>query len=403
MVLRIPRPTERKRLAKLAGQMSKGDGSAVDLVVVGGGAIGLACAWRAAQAGLRVRVLERDEPGAGASGVAAGMLAPVGELSFGEERLLELALASHARWPRFAAELEEAAGATGYMQEGALHVALDRDEAAELRRRFELMRSLELEAEWLRASECRELEPGLVPQLAGGVLAPHEAAVVPRLLVETLVTACERAGVELVGGAEVVGAELSGGRLEGVRTADGRLHVAGTTLVAAGAWTGSLEWLGPQLRPPVRPVKGQILTLRGDPQEQVCSRIVASERVYVVPRRDGTVVVGATVEEMGFDARVTAGGVFELLREAYRALPDVAELELVETVVGFRPGTPDNLPVIGPGELDGLLWASGHFRNGVLLTPLTADAVVALLRGEEPPAEIALARPQRFQEAEVAS
>src|SRR5690606_28077881 len=120
--------------------------------------------------------------------------------------------------------------------------------------------------------------------------------------------------------------------------------------------------------------KGQILTLRGDPQEQVCSRIVASERVYVVPRRDGTVVVGATVEEMGFDARVTAGGVFELLREAYRALPDVAELELVETVVGFRPGTPDNLPVIGPGELDGLLWASGHFRNGVLLTPLTADA-----------------------------
>jgi glycine oxidase len=208
--------------------------------------------------------------------------------------------------------------------------------------------------------------------------------------------------VEVERGAEVVAADVRGERLEGVRTADGRVHTAGETLIATGAWTGSLEWLPSELLPPVRPVKGQILTLRSDPEAALCSRIVASERVYVVPRSDGTVVVGATVEELGFDARVTAGGVLELLREAYRALPDVAELELVETVAGFRPATPDNLPVIGRGGLAGLLWASGHYRNGVLLTPLTSAAVVALLGGEEPPAEVAYARPQRFGATEVA-
>jgi glycine oxidase len=371
----------------------------VEVLVVGAGAIGLACAWRAAQRGMRVRVLERRQPGAGASGVAAGMLAPVGEATWGEERLLEAALASHEAWPGFAAELAEASGRDpGFIAGGALHVALDRDEAAELRRRHELMASLGLAAELLAPSRCRELEPGLHPALNGGVHAPHEAGVDPAALVAALRAACEHAGVDVVSGAEVVGAELEGERLVGVATADGDLHLAMATVLAAGAWSAA-DWVPADARPPVRPVKGQILTLRGE--RAIAGRIVASERVYLVPRADGRLVVGATVEEQGFDTRVTAGGVHELLREAYRALPEVAELELERAVAGLRPGTPDNAPVVGPSALDGLILATGHFRNGILLAPLTAAGVAALLAGEEPPAQLGVADPARFAAGSV--
>jgi len=228
------------------------------------------------------------------------------------------------------------------------------------------------------------------------VHAPHETAVVPRRVVEALAQAASDSGVEIVGDAEVVGSLIEGDRLVGVETADGAEHRAEHTVLAAGAWSGSAEWLPAEARPPVRPVKGQILTLRGPKGRAVCERIVASERVYLVPRADGSLVVGATVEEMGFDLRITAGGVHELLREAYRALPDVAELELADSVAGLRPGTPDNAPIIGPGAVDGLVLATGHFRNGILLAPITAEAVAAMLAGDEPPAEVAIADPARF-------
>jgi glycine oxidase len=358
-----------------------------DALIVGAGVIGLACAWRAATRGLDVLVLERARPGAGASDVAAGMLAPVAEATWGEEMLLDLALESHRLWPRFAAELAEGADREiGFLGLGALHVALDRDEAAELRRRFALMGSLDLAAEWLLPRSCRELEPGL-GAVAGGVLAPHEAAVDPRALVAALATAFESAGGRIEA-AEVDGSILESGRLAGVRTADGRRHRAAATVLAAGAWS-SADWLPAAARPPIRPVKGQILTLRGPADEPVCERIVVTERVYLVPRGDGRLVVGATVEERGFDLRVTAGGVHELLREAYRALPDVAELELVETAAGLRPATPDNLPLIGPGTIDGLVLATGHYRNGILLAPITAERVLALLAGVSSPAPAA--------------
>jgi len=375
-------------------------GREVDVLVVGAGAIGLACAWRAAQRGMSVRVLERDEPGAGASGVAAGMLAPVGEATWGEDRLLDAAVASHAAWPAFAAELTEASGRDpGFIGGGALHVALDRDEAAELRRRHALMISLGLEAEWLAPRECRELEPGLQPRLAGGVHAPHEAGVDPAALVAALRAACELEEVEIVTGAEATRALMDGDRLTGVATADGASHRADATVLASGAWSGAADWLPEGARPPVRPVKGQILTLRDSAGRPPAGRIVVTERVYLVPRADGRLVVGATVEELGFDTRVTAGGVHELLREAYRALPDVAELELERAVAGLRPGTPDNAPVVGAGAVAGLVLATGHFRNGILLTPLTAEGVVAHLRGEEMPAELVVADPSRFAAA----
>ncbi len=376
--------------------------SRLDALVVGGGVIGLACAWRAAQRGLQVRVVERDEPGSGASGVAAGMLAPVGEATWGEEDLLEAALASHAMWPDFASELAGAGDAeSSLVRNGALHVALDADEAAELRRRFDLMRSLGLEAEWLTGRECRDLEPGLGPSAYAGAHAPHEAGVDPVAIIGALRRACEREGAEVRSGAVVTGAVWDGDAIRGVTTADGEEHRSEAVVLAAGAWSGSADWVPESALPPVRPVKGQILTLRGAPEAVIAERIVVTERVYLVPRADGRLVAGATVEEMGFDTRITAGGVHELLREAYRALPDVAELELERAAAGLRPGTPDNAPIVGPSPIEGLVFATGHFRNGILLAPLTARGVAGLLAGEEMPAELGVADPARF--AKVAS
>jgi glycine oxidase len=369
--------------------------------------IGLSCAWRAARRGARVAVLERAVPPAGATRVAAGMLAPVGELSFGEPELLEMTLASSRLYPDFVAELEAGSGeATGYAHQGALHIALDRDEAAQLRRVHELQRSLELEAEWLSPRECRRLEPGLAPSINGGVFAPGEASVDPRALATALVAALAAEGAEVRTGCEVVGGVFEGERLAGVRVRDrigseelrGRAEQelrADAVVLAAGAWSGAAEWLPEHARPPVRPVKGEVLELRVRDGVPPCERIVRSERVYLVPRPDGRLIVGATVEERGFDATVTAGGVHELLREAYRLLPDVAEMELVDSIAGLRPGTPDNLPLVGPGAIDGLLLATGHYRNGILLAPLTAEGVAALLAGEPVPASLAPADPGR--------
>jgi glycine oxidase len=355
-----------------------------DAVIVGGGIIGLCCAWRAAQRGAKVAIVERSSrPPAGATRVAAGMLAPVGELAFGEPELLKLTLAASELYPGFVAELERASGiATGYRRDGAVHVALDRDEAAELRRVHELQRSLGLGAEWLPPRRCRELEPGLTPSFNGGVHAPDEASVDPRALTEALLAALDANGdADLLTGTGVEAALHEGERIAGIRTDRGEELRAATVVLAAGAWSGRAEWLPEGARPPVRPVKGQILELRSREGPAPCQRIVASERVYLVPRPDGRLIVGATVEEQGFDTAVTAGGVHELLREAYRLLPDVAEMELVEASAGLRPGTPDNLPAVGPSGVDGLLWATGHYRNGILLAPLSAKMLVEELEG----------------------
>jgi glycine oxidase len=369
-----------------------------DALVVGAGAIGLACAWRATQRGLRVAVIDREAPGSGTTRVAAGMLAPIGEASWGERALLELNLASAQLYPAFAAELEEISGRrVDYRRCGALHVALDRDEAEELRRRHGLQRSLGLDADWLRPRLCRELEPGLATAITGGVHARDEAEVDPVALVDALAAALAREGVDVIVGAEAVEAILESDRLAGVRTSDGRELRAEWTILASGWWSGHAAWLPEPALPPVRPVKGQILSLRGPTGVPLCERIVATQWVYVVPRADGRVVVGATVEERGADLTVTAGGVHELLREAYRVLPDVAELELTSVVAGLRPGTPDNAPLIGPGALDGLVLATGHYRNGILLAPITADAVAALVSGERPPAVAAPFGTERFE------
>jgi glycine oxidase len=368
-----------------------------DVVVVGAGLIGLACAWRASRRGLSVLVVDRaDGPGAAASRVAAGMLAPVTEADFGELGPLRVNLAGRERWPAFAAELEELTGlSTGYREVGALVVAVDADDARELRRLHDFQHSLGLDAEWLTPSRCRELEPGLSPRIAGGILAPQDAQAEPRAVVHALAAAVE----EIVLGVEVEAIDHDGSRVRGVRTGEGAIE-CDQVVLAAGPWSAALAPDG--AGPPVRPVKGQILELRArGASPEPFARVLRTPRCYLVGRGDGRVVLGATVEEQGFDTAVTADGVFRLLEAAWEVLPEVGELELVGAHAGLRPGTPDNAPVIGHGDLDGLVWATGHWRNGVLLAPLTGEAVAELLAGGELPDELAPLSPERFAAQEA--
>jgi glycine oxidase len=329
-----------------------------------------------------VLVLDRAaEAGAETSGVAAGMLAPVTEMDFGEEGPLALNLRARERWPAFAAELEEVTGLpTGYRDSGALVVAADRDDAEALRRLHELQRSLGLEAEWLTPSRARELEPGLAPGIAGAIAAPQDGSVDPRAAVRALAAA---AG-ELMLGVEAEAIEHDGSAVTGVRTGDGTI-ACGQVVVAAGAWSPALAPLGDG--PPVRPVKGQILELRArGAAPEPFGRVLRTPRCYLVSRGDGRILLGATMEEQGYDTAVTADGVFRLLEAAWEVFPEVGELELVAARAGLRPGTPDNAPVVGRDpELAGLIWATGHWRNGVLLAPLTGDAVADLLADETLP------------------
>jgi glycine oxidase len=365
-----------------------------DVVVVGGGVIGLGIAWRAAQAGMAVTVVD-PSPGRGASWAAAGMLAPVTEVHYGEQALLRLNLAAADRWPAFAAELEEAAGAPiGYRRCGTLTVARDADDNAALEDLYRFQLRCGLQVERLRSRDCRRLEPGLAPSVRGGVLAPGDHQVDNRAMADALQAAGERAGVRLLLG-RVAELLVDGERVTGVTLAGGASLPAGTVVLAAGCWSRDLGGLAAELLPPVRPVKGQLLHLRGPAADPLCRRNVRGLEVYVVPRADGRVVVGATVEEQGFDARVTAGAVHDLLRAALELLPDVAELELAETVAGLRPGSPDNAPLLGPAGVDGLVVATGHYRNGILLAPVTADAVAELLVSGRVPAAIAAFRPDR--------
>ena len=321
-------------------------------------------------------MLERGELGIGASHVAAGMLAPVTEADAGELALLALGLRSARAWPRFAAELEQAAGADpGLRRSGALVVARDRDEAEALERELALRQELGLEVQRLLPSAARRLEPALAPTLRLALDVPGDHSADPRALVLALAQAARRAGVTLRTGAPVQRiVTAGGGRVTGVGLAGGEVVPAAHVVVAAGAWSGAIEGLP---RIPLRPVKGQILRLRDPAGGGLLERIVRFEGGYLVPRGDGRYVLGATMEERGFDTTVTAGGLYELLRDAGELVPGVHEMIVEEMSAGLRPATPDNAPVLGPAEeLAGLHWATGHHRNGILLAPVTADIVV---------------------------
>jgi glycine oxidase len=373
---------------------------ATDLAVIGGGPIGLSAAWRAAQSGMRVTVLDAGEPLA-AWRAAAGMLAPVTEAEYGDE-LLAFGLRSSEQWPAFAAELAEASGRDpAYRDSGTLAVARDRDEAEELEREHAFQRSQGLAAERLRPTQARRAEPALAPNVRLALDVPGDRAVDPRALVAALAEAARRAGAELREGVRVERVVREGDRVTGVALAGGEVLRAGQVLVAAGAWSAHLDGLPDAARVPVRPVKGQVLRLRDPAGPGLLTRSLRTRHAYLVPRTDGRYVLGATMEERGWDLTPTAGGLFELLRDMSEVLPGVLELELEEVRVGPRPCTPDNLPAIGRGVLDGLVWATGHHRNGVLLTPVTADLLLGALEGRPLPGWAQPAAADRFTSAGV--
>ena len=352
-----------------------------DVLVAGGGVVGLSVAWRAAQRGLAVTVVD-DAPGTGASYAAAGMLAPVAEAAYGEQPLVELSRASLALYPAFVAELAQASGRRVDLRTaGTLLVGFDEDDVRELDRTHAFHLELGLDAARQTPRACRAQEPALTPRLRGGVRIAGDHSVEPRALHAALLAAATAAGVRLVR-RRVVELVLEQDCAAGVRLDDGEVLRGAATVLALGAWSGRLPGV-PDGSVPVRPVKGQILRLRGTPLLQGTVRaLVRGRSVYLVPYDEDRVVVGATVEEQGFDARVTAGAVLELLRDASEVVPGLTELELVETLARWRPGTPDNGPLLGPSSVPGLVLATGHYRNGVLLAPVTAQAVTDVLAGE---------------------
>ena len=355
------------------------------VAVIGAGVSGLGIAWRLAAAGCPVTVFERGEAGRGASWAAAGMLAAGLEAEPGEERLLALNLEGQRLWPAFRDQLEAASGlGVGYREEGTLAVALTRDDVERLRFAFEFQRACGIQLDWLSGVEARRLEPHLRPGLAGAVLSPNDHQVDSRRLVVALRQAFLAAGGALREHAEVRAIDVEGGGARGVVVGDERCG-ADVVVLAGGAWSAGLEGLPTAVRPPVRPVKGQMLAVRMDPAKPLLRHVLWGPKGYLVPKADGRLIVGGTVEERGFDPELTAGGVLALLEAAWRALPSIEELPIDELWTGFRPTSRDDAPILGPTPVEGLFVATGHHRNGILLTPLTALTVSeAILSGRVP-------------------
>ena len=330
-------------------------------------------------------VYDRGEAGHGASWAAAGMLAGAVESEPGEEKLLPLALESQRLWPDFAREVEAAAGlSVEYRDEGTLVVALNRDDAAQLRHSYEFQKGQGLDLHWLSAAEARQREPHLKPGIAAAVWSPRDHQVENRRLGRALAVAARHAGVDLIEHCAVREIAIAGGHAKGVVTERGRAE-ADVVVLAAGAWSRDVGGIPPAHVPPVRPIKGQMLALQMDPAAPLIRHVLWLPRAYLAPRLDGRLIIGATVEERGFDTRLTAGGLLALLDGAWRALPSIEELPIAETWVGFRPGSRDDAPMLGPSGIDGLVVATGHHRNGILLTPVSAAVVSAyILTGQLP-------------------
>ncbi|MEO9138484.1 MAG: glycine oxidase ThiO [Jatrophihabitans sp.] len=373
-----------------------------DIVVIGAGAIGSAVAWRCAQRGLSVVLVDPD-PTRGAWHTAAGMLAPITELDYTETSLLHLNLDSLARWPGFAAELADEAGTSiGVRECGTVVAAWDAADLAALRDLHGFARGLGIDFALVSGRELRTLEPTLAAGLPGGLHAPEDHQVDPRLLHHALHRALAHRGVRVLKGVASLVVERD--RVEGVVLDDGTVWSAPNVVLAAGCWSRTIGGLPTDHAPQVRPVKGQTLRLRlpGGPRiNHVVRGLIKGNRIYLVPRGDGRIVLGASVEEAGFDVTARAGAVYELLRDAQSLLPDLSEAALEEISTGLRPGSPDNAPLVGAAGLDGLIVATGHYRNGILLTPVTADGVADLVTAGSVPDVLTPFAPTRFAPAHL--
>lgn len=364
--------------------------TAGQLLVVGGGVIGLSTAWQAAAAGYAATVVDPN-PARGASWVAAGMLAPLAEAWPGDEAVLALGLAALPGWPAFADELQRASGVDPQLATaGTVLVGIDSADAAVLDTLAGYLTEQGHPVESCARTALRRLEPTLGPNVRRGLHLPGDIAVDNRALLTALQQACERTGVRFDRRA------ARSVRCGAVDLTDGSSLPSELVLIAAGAHSGDLH---PALSGAVRPVKGELLRLRArgsslPPPTRTVRALVEGRPIYLVPRASGELVLGATQYEAGFDPDVTAGGVRDLLRDADQVLPGLAEFAVVECVAGFRAGSPDNLPLIGWLE-PGVLVAAGHHRNGLLTAPLTGAAVLALARGEDPPDPVRAADPAR--------
>lgn len=364
--------------------------------------VGLGIAWRLASRA-SVTVFDRNTSGSGASHAAAGMLAACCEAEPGEEALVALGRESQARWSAFADELLRVSGVDVELRrEGTLVLALTADDQAEISHRLEFQKKLDLPLEWLSAAATRAREPHLAGKLAGALFSPDDHQVDNRKLAQALRVAAEAAGVTVREHCPVKEISVHGGRATGITLEDGTSSAADIVVLAAGAWSRGIGGLPSDRRPPVRPVKGQMLALQMDAAAPLLDHVLWAPGAYLVPRRDGRLIVGGTVEERGFDTTITAGGMLTLLEAAWRAVPAVEELPIAEIWVGHRPGSRDDAPILGRGPLEGLFYATGHHRNGILLAPITADAMARLILDDV--AEVAI-RPfglERFWPARAA-
>lgn len=350
-----------------------------DVIVVGAGLAGLGAAWKLQKAGLKVLVLEKKTAASGASGAAAGMLAPSAELKFGEEALLNLELESLRLWPSFVAELEAESGmSVDYRTHGTLIVAIDRDDFEKIDHQYAYHQELKLDVIRMSGDALREREPGLSPKIPGGLFVPGDHQVHPEKVVDALKVVIQKTGGTVLENHEVTSLEHNGERVTGVVLKDGRQAFADRVILSAGAWTKQLGNVPAGDLPRVRPVRGQMVGVSvGDPP--ILRHVLRAPDAYMVPRSYGELVIGSTMEEVGFDDRLTAGGVMDILVGAWEALPGIHEQTLTGTWASFRPMSLDNMPVIREGALDGLFWSTGHGRNGVLLTPITAQKLSALV------------------------
>ena len=354
------------------------------IIIIGGGVIGLGIGWQLAKAGAAVTIYERAQAGRAASWAAAGMLAPLAEAHTEESKLLKLGCQSLERYPQWVGELEtDAEMSIDYRVEGTLIVGLEPDDTHQLRHLYTSQQDLGLDVEWLTGREAREIESALSPRITAAIRCATDYQVDNRLMVQALQCAYQSQDSVLYENSNIERIVIENETVTGVQTQDG-FQAADALILAAGCWSAQVEGLPDNIIPPVRPVKGQMLALQMEEGITV-KNVIRTLRaryptsVYLVPRTDGRLIVGATSEEMGFDTRLTAGGVFELLRGAWEAVPGVYELPLLETWTGLRPGSRDNAPILGKTPIQNLIYATGHYRNGILLTPITAYEIAKLI------------------------
>jgi glycine oxidase len=369
------------------------------ILIVGGGAIGLGIGFELVQQGTPVTLFERGRAGRGTSWQAAGMLAPDAEIEFEEHELYELNRESLRRWPDFADRVEAASGQdVDYRDEGTLLVADDRDAAEALRRRYEFQKEQGLNVEWLTGDEAREIEPFVAPRSSAAVYVPTDHQVDNRRFLDALRAAFEAEGGTLHEKTPVEAVVPDAAR-PAVKTADGEQVEGAQVVVAAGVWSRRIDGLIPDAQPPIRPVKGQMMQLRRKRPFDL-QHVVRGPDAYLAPKSNGRIVVGATSEEMGFDTTVTAGGLYDLLEGAWEVVPGIYDLPVDETWAGLRPASRDHAPLLGPSSAPGIHMATGHYRHGILLTPVTAEEVARQLRTGETSSWLKPFSPTRFSEAE---